>query len=60
MIRIFRNFLKRDDGATAVEYAVLLALILMSVIAAIGTVGAETGGLWGSIDSDLSGTNFVN
>ena len=60
MIRIFRNFLKRDDGATAVEYAVLLALILMSVIAAIGTVGAETGGLWGSIDSDLSGTNFGN
>ena len=40
------------------EYAVLLALILMGVIGAIGTVGAETGGLWGDIDSELADTNF--
>ena len=58
MIQILKTFLTDDEGATAVEYAVLLALILMGVIGAIGTVGAETGGLWGDIDSELADTNF--
>lgn len=40
------SFLIEDDGTTAVEYSVLLALILMSVIAAIGTLGSESGGMW--------------
>lgn len=40
------SFLVQDEGTTAVEYSVLLALILMSVIAAIGTLGAESGGMW--------------
>ena len=58
MIDKLRTLLTCEEGATAVEYAVLLALILMGVIGAIGTVGAETGGLWGNIDSELDGTNF--
>jgi pilus assembly protein Flp/PilA len=33
------NFLKREDGPTAVEYAVMLALIIVVCIAAIGTLG---------------------
>lgn len=38
MQRILR-FLAEDDGPTAVEYAVMLALILGVCLAAIGTVG---------------------
>ncbi len=39
--------LDRDDqAATAVEYAVLLALILMAVISAISAVGNSTHGIW--------------
>ena len=33
------NFLKREDGPTAVEYAVMLALIIVVCIAAITTLG---------------------
>jgi hypothetical protein len=33
-------------------------LILVSVIVAIGTVGAQTGGMWGSVDSNLKGVGF--
>lgn len=58
MIKKIRRFVSSDDGATAVEYAVLLALILMGVIGAIGTVGSSTGGLWGDIDSQLGDTTF--
>jgi pilus assembly protein Flp/PilA len=33
------NFLKREDGPTAVEYAVMLALIIVVCITAITTLG---------------------
>jgi pilus assembly protein Flp/PilA len=33
------NFLKREDGPTAVEYAVMLALIVVVCIAAVTTLG---------------------
>ena len=36
------HFLKREDGPTAVEYAVMLALIVVVCVAAISTVGANT------------------
>jgi len=54
VFRLFRNLLVEDDGPTAVEYAVLLAMILVAVIGAVSTLGAEAGGWWGGIDSDLS------
>ena len=35
------DFLKREDGPTAVEYAVMLALIIVVCLAAITTLGSE-------------------
>jgi pilus assembly protein Flp/PilA len=35
------NFLKREDGPTAVEYAVMLALIIVVCIAAITALGTN-------------------
>ncbi len=35
------SFLKREDGPTAVEYAVMLALIVVVCIAAITTLGGS-------------------
>lgn len=37
-----RTFLAAEDGPTAVEYAVLIALILLTCFAAIVTFGAHT------------------
>jgi pilus assembly protein Flp/PilA len=37
----FVNFLKQEDGPTAVEYAVMLALIVVVCIAAITTLGSN-------------------
>jgi pilus assembly protein Flp/PilA len=34
-------FLKREDGPTAVEYAVMLALIVVVCFAAIGGIGSN-------------------
>lgn len=35
------SFLKREDGPTAVEYAVMLALIVVVCIAAISAIGSN-------------------
>ena len=40
------SFVASDDGATTVEYAVLLMLILMVCFAAIALVGERTNGLF--------------
>jgi pilus assembly protein Flp/PilA len=42
LLRLYRD----DQAATAVEYAVLLALILVAVISAISAVGDSTHGMW--------------
>jgi pilus assembly protein Flp/PilA len=36
------NFLKAEDGPTAVEYAVMLALIIVVCITAITTLGSNS------------------
>ena len=48
------QLLTDEEAATAVEYAVLLALIMVAIIGTIGALGNTTGGLWGDIDSGLS------
>jgi len=35
------EFLKREDGPTAVEYAVMLALIIVVCITAVATLGSN-------------------
>ena len=36
------SFLLNEDGPTAIEYAVMLALIIMVCVATIGQLGART------------------
>jgi len=43
------RFLNNDEAATAVEYSVMLAMILLVAFSAIGMLGTKTSGLWGSI-----------
>ena len=35
------RFLKKEDGPTAVEYAVMLALVIAVCLTAIGTLGTQ-------------------
>jgi len=38
---MFRRFLRDDDGASAVEYGVLIALVVAAVIAVIVVLGGQ-------------------
>jgi len=42
-------FLKKEDGPTAVEYAVMLALILVVLIVAVATIGSETSDMYNNL-----------
>lgn len=39
-----RNFLVSEDGPTAVEYAIMLTMILVVCISAVSTIGQTTKG----------------
>ena len=43
------KFLKAEDGPTAVEYAVMLALIIVVCIAAITTLGSNANNTFSSV-----------
>lgn len=47
------DFLREEQGATAVEYAVMLALILSVLISAISAVGISNGSLWNNSQSKM-------
>jgi pilus assembly protein Flp/PilA len=48
-----KNFLVSEDGPTAVEYAVMLALILVACITIISTLGQSISGTFSKVNSSL-------
>jgi pilus assembly protein Flp/PilA len=50
-----RHFLVGEDGPTAVEYAVMLALLILVCIAAVRGFGANLSGSFSSSLSTLGG-----
>ena len=50
------SFLKGEDGPTAVEYAVMLALIIVVCIATITTLGNNANAKFSSVATTLGGS----
>jgi pilus assembly protein Flp/PilA len=48
------DFLRREDGPTAVEYAVMLALIIVVCIAAISALGSNAEGTFALVGSAVN------
>ena len=48
------KFLKKEDGPTAVEYAVMLALIIVVCIAAITTLGSNANNTFSSVSTSAT------
>ena len=47
------NLIREEDGATAVEYAIMVLLIILACIGTIGIVGEVTAETWGNNNSEL-------
>ena len=42
-----------ERGATAVEYALILALIVLAMIAALSNVATKTTGMWNDVSTQV-------
>ena len=56
LTQAFVNFLQREDGPTAVEYAVMLALIIVVCIAAITTLGNNAKSTFTTVGNTIGAT----
>ncbi len=53
LINRVKAFLKDEEGATATEYAVMLALIIIVAIGAISALGTKVSSTFADIESNL-------
>ncbi len=51
-----RDFLRNEDGPTATEYAVMLALIIVVCVAAIGILGRTVSGVFTTVNTGIGGS----
>lgn len=51
--KLFRPLPKQDEGATAVEYGLLLSLMVLALIAALGSTGDQTKEKWDGVSTDI-------
>ena len=56
MLQKVADFLRREDGPTAVEYAVMLALIIVVCITAITALGSNANKTFTSVGNTIGGT----
>ena len=49
----FVSFMKKEDGPTAVEYAVMLALIIVVCLVAITTLGQQVNNTFSNVGNKL-------
>ena len=54
MLNSVKRFLKSEDGPTAVEYAVMLALIVIVCLTAIRAVGTNANAKFNAVKTAIS------
>ena len=46
-----KKFYTNEDGATAIEYGLILALMVAVCVAAFTLLGSSSNGLWGNVSN---------
>lgn len=57
MKKLLTQLMKNESGATAIEYALIAALIAVAAIGAMQTLGTSIGGTLGKVSTDLDAAN---
>jgi pilus assembly protein Flp/PilA len=55
MMKTIVNFLRDEEGASAVEYGLLIGLIAVALITVLGLLGTGLEGLFSSVENQLPG-----
>jgi pilus assembly protein Flp/PilA len=56
-LKKIRQFIRSEDGPTAVEYAVMLALIIIVCLVAITAVGTQASTTFSNVAASLGGAS---
>ena len=54
MLSAFRRFVREEEGAAMVEYALLVGLIAVASILTLTALGTTITGMWTTISGDLT------
>lgn len=54
VVKLIKQFTRDEDGASLIEYTVLLAILLVAVIAIIVAVGSWVNTQWSALNSALT------
>ena len=49
-----KDFAADEQGATAVEYGLIVSLIVIAIIAALGTLAGNTQGMWNNVSNKVT------
>ena len=53
-IRMLRRMRSDKRGATAIEYGLIVSLIVVAIIGALSALGGGAGGMWGKLDAEVT------
>ncbi|MEG0880641.1 MAG: Flp family type IVb pilin [Janthinobacterium sp.] len=56
-MNLIKNFIREEDGVTAIEYGLIAALIAVVIIAAVTIVGTQLKKTFSSIGTSLKTAN---
>jgi pilus assembly protein Flp/PilA len=54
MIKFFRKLIKNNHGATAVEYGLIVSLVVIACVSAMSQMAIATNGMWSNVASAVS------
>ncbi|HEX8444372.1 MAG TPA: Flp family type IVb pilin [Allosphingosinicella sp.] len=53
MLCLIRRLVQDDQGATAVEYALIAALVVISMVAALNNFASTTTSMWNNVSNEV-------
>lgn len=53
MLELIRRIGRCEQGATAVEYGLIVAMIVIAMVAALSNVAGSTSNMWNSIQNKV-------
>jgi len=54
VFRTAARALRERRGATAIEYGLILALVVLALVAGLSALANSTTGLWGNVDTKVA------
>jgi pilus assembly protein Flp/PilA len=53
MLDLIRGIVKCQSGATAIEYGLIVSLIVIAMVGALGSFGTSSTGMWDSVSNKV-------